>query len=42
VNELRLGMETLQSGEAVKGAARFSSGAGRHGSFESKTKPSKD
>jgi enoyl-CoA hydratase len=33
-NELRLGMESLSSGEAVKGATRFASGAGRHGSFE--------
>ena len=33
-NELRLGMETIQSGETVAGAASFGSGAGRHGSFE--------
>ena len=32
-NELRHGLETLKSGEAVAGAARFASGAGRHGSF---------
>lgn len=33
-NELRLGMESLSSGEAVAGATRFASGRGRHGSFE--------
>lgn len=33
-NELALGMETIQSGETQSGAARFSAGAGRHGSFE--------
>src|SRR5262249_6193834 len=32
-NELRHGLEVLASGESVKGAARFASGAGRHGSF---------
>ena len=30
-NELRLGLETIASGESVSGAARFASGAGRHG-----------
>ncbi|MEM7436070.1 MAG: crotonase/enoyl-CoA hydratase family protein [Myxococcota bacterium] len=30
-NELALGMETIQSGETVSGAARFAAGAGRHG-----------
>lgn len=30
-NELRLGLETISSGESVSGAARFASGAGRHG-----------
>jgi enoyl-CoA hydratase len=30
-NELRLGMEPLTSGEALAGAARFATGAGRHG-----------
>src|SRR5262249_2141704 len=30
-NELRHGLEVLASGEAVKGAGRFASGAGRHG-----------
>ncbi len=33
-NELRRGRGALQSGEAVTGAARFSSGTGRHGSFD--------
>lgn len=33
-NELRLGMDSLMSGEAVEGATRFASGRGRHGSFE--------
>jgi enoyl-CoA hydratase len=33
VNELRHGLRTMASGEAVAGAARFASGAGRHGSF---------
>jgi len=32
-NELRLGMDALNSGEAVSGASRFASGAGRHGQF---------
>jgi len=33
-NELRLGTETIRSGETREGAARFRGGAGRHGSFE--------
>lgn len=33
-NELRHGLEILASGEAVIGAERFVSGAGRHGSFQ--------
>jgi len=33
--EFRLGMETLASGEAVQGAARFTRGVGKHGQFES-------
>jgi enoyl-CoA hydratase len=33
-NEFRLGMSTIQSGETVEGAGRFSKGVGRHGSFE--------
>lgn len=32
-NEIRLGLETIESGETVSGAQRFSAGAGRHGSF---------
>ena len=30
-NETRLGLETIQSGETLEGAARFAAGAGRHG-----------
>lgn len=33
-NEFRLGMNTIQSGETLEGAARFTSGTGRHGKFE--------
>src|SRR5215813_5933641 len=33
-NELRLGMNALNSGEAVSGASRFASGTGRHGEFD--------
>jgi len=33
-NELRLGVDTIESGETASGAARFSRGAGRHGSFD--------
>src|SRR4029453_17452296 len=33
-NEFRLGRATIESGETQRGAARFRSGAGRHGSFE--------
>jgi enoyl-CoA hydratase len=32
-HETELGLETIRSGETVSGAARFSSGAGRHGEF---------
>ncbi|MDY6906129.1 MAG: crotonase/enoyl-CoA hydratase family protein [Thermodesulfobacteriota bacterium] len=32
-NEFRLGMATIQSGETVSGAGRFSKGAGRYGKF---------
>jgi enoyl-CoA hydratase len=32
VNELRLGMVTIASGETEAGAKRFASGVGRHGS----------
>lgn len=33
-NEFRHGMATLQSGETVAGATRFSGGSGRHGDFK--------
>jgi enoyl-CoA hydratase len=36
-NEVRHGLEVLTSGEPVKGAARFASGEGRHGSFTKST-----
>ena len=32
-NEFRLGMETIKSGETLKGAEKFAKGAGRHGTF---------
>jgi len=32
-NELRIGVETIESGETVSGAQRFRDGAGRHGTF---------
>jgi len=32
-NEVRLGLETLRSGETVAGAQRFAQGEGRHGKF---------
>ena len=32
-NEVRLGLETIRSGETREGAAAFSSGKGRHGKF---------
>jgi enoyl-CoA hydratase len=32
-NEFRLGMATIQSGEALSGAARFAAGSGRGGKF---------
>jgi enoyl-CoA hydratase len=32
-NELRLGLQTIESGEAVSGATRFTKGAGHHGTF---------
>jgi enoyl-CoA hydratase len=37
-NEFRHALETLASGEAIEGAARFSAGAGRHGAPEERTK----
>lgn len=33
-NELRIGIETIDSGETVSGAKRFRDGAGRHGSLK--------
>ncbi len=33
-NEIRIGMQTIASGETVSGATRFARGAGRHGSFK--------
>jgi enoyl-CoA hydratase len=32
-NEVRLGLETLRSGQSREGAARFAAGEGRHGAF---------
>jgi len=32
-NEMRGGLEVIASGETLSGAARFASGAGRHGNF---------
>lgn len=34
INETRLGLEVIRSGETVEGAKRFASGKGRHGSFK--------
>jgi enoyl-CoA hydratase len=34
LNETRLGLDVIRSGETEAGARRFASGAGRHGSFE--------
>ena len=34
LNETKLGREVIESGETKEGAERFSSGKGRHGSFE--------
>jgi len=36
-NEFRIGLATIQSGETLEGASRFSGGAGRHGDFEEKS-----
>jgi enoyl-CoA hydratase len=33
VNEVRRGLATIASGETLEGAARFTSGVGRHGEF---------
>ena len=35
VNEVRLGLDTIRTGETIEGAARFAAGAGRHGAFSS-------
>ena len=34
VEETRLGLEVIRSGETQEGATRFAKGAGRHGQFE--------
>ncbi len=34
LNEMRLGLKVIDSGETRAGAQRFASGAGRHGSFD--------
>jgi enoyl-CoA hydratase len=34
LNETRLGLEVIRSGETLAGARRFADGAGRHGAFE--------
>ena len=34
LNEIRLGLEVIRSGETREGAQRFAQGAGRHGSFD--------
>ena len=34
VEETRLGLEVIRSGETQEGAKRFADGAGRHGSFD--------
>ena len=33
-NEFEVGLKTIESGETLEGANRFSRGAGRHGSFD--------
>ncbi|MFH1091384.1 MAG: crotonase/enoyl-CoA hydratase family protein [Pseudomonadota bacterium] len=33
-NEFKLGLATIESGETLKGAERFTQGAGRHGEFD--------
>ncbi|MFZ1813360.1 MAG: crotonase/enoyl-CoA hydratase family protein [Rhizobiaceae bacterium] len=37
LNETRLGLSTIGTGETIKGATRFAGGVGRHGSFEEKS-----
>ena len=34
LNETRLGLQVIRSGETREGASRFAAGAGRHGDFE--------
>jgi enoyl-CoA hydratase len=34
LQEYKLGMQTIGTGETLQGAARFAEGAGRHGDFE--------
>ena len=34
INETKLGLDVIRSGETAAGAKRFASGKGRHGSFE--------
>ena len=34
INETKLGLDVIRSGETAAGARRFASGKGRHGSFE--------
>ena len=34
LNEFRIGLSVVQSGETLEGATRFSGGAGRHGTFD--------
>ncbi len=36
-NELRLGLDTIESGETATGAKHFAKGAGRHGVFENES-----
>ena len=34
INETRLGLASMHSGETIKGAKRFTDGQGRHGEFK--------
>jgi enoyl-CoA hydratase len=34
INETKLGLEVIRSGQTAEGAKRFASGRGRHGSFQ--------
>ncbi len=38
-NEIRIGMQTIASGETVTGATRFTKGVGRHGKFGEEERP---